>query len=345
MIPTGSVEPDVLAALSAWGILPILKQDDPLDRGDFERRMLALATALSAAMRRSDGAKIAELRRVLRRDWNDLDSQERAAVIRDAARVLRRFPDRVGQQLIDRAERAARVMEQRARESGRRRFNLDIPARLPPSLQSEARRIVDSLPEFVEEEFERRSNFFIVAAAALAAGMVRRNVPDDEITQRLIQSATSYVDRPAYPLGLAATVLNRARTASILNAYDEAGLERYRVRAILDDRTCTKCRFMHGKVLRVDRGVDLVRGTMQSRSPERIERVNPFLSEGRNNRGERIVFLQTERGRRVLAREVETGGRGERGRFGSEVSEQTLAALGIGPPPYHPLCRCAPERV
>jgi hypothetical protein len=345
VISTCALDPELLALLSAGGILPILKQDDPLERGDFERRMLALATLLANAMRPSDGAKIADLRRVLNRDWVDLDDGERAAAVRRAAEVLRRLPGRVGQQMIDRAERAAVNMEQRAREQARRRFDLDIPARLPAALQSESQRLVEPLPEFVEEEFDRRSNFFLIAGVALATGLIRQGKSNEEITARLIQAATSYVQRPAYSLALSAVVLNRARTAALLNAYDEAGIIFYRVQAELDTRTCRKCRFMHGKRFSVGDGLDLVRGVARSRSPQRIEQVNPFLREGVDGAGRPIIFVQTERGRRVLAREIERGGKGERGRFGSEAAERTLTALGIGPPPYHPLCRCQPVRV
>lgn len=345
MIPSGGLTPRRIALLDAVGVISLRKQDpdDVLERGEFDRRMLALALLIGNALRVSDGAKIAELRRLLRRNWVDLDEAAQAAALRQAVVVMRRLPNRVGEKIVDRAERAAMDMEIRARRRARRQLRLDIPAKLPAALGSEATRLVQPLPEFIEEEFERRGNHFLVAAIALAALLTRRGLPNAEITERLTALAESFVNRPAYALGLSATVLNRARTASLLNAFDEAGITTYEVSATLDDRTCRKCRFMHGKIFRVDRGVDLVRGVSRTASPQRIEEVNPFLAEGTDAQGRPIVYVGSGTNRRVLAREVERGGQGERGRFVSEVRESTLTTLGIGPPPYHPYCRCVPK--
>lgn len=344
MILGGGLTPRTLAMLDTLGVVSLSKQerDNALGDREFDRRMLALAVLLGNAMRASDGAKIAELRRMLRRNWGDLDEAAQAAALRQAVVVLRRLPNRVGERVVERAERAARDMEERARRAARREFDLDIPAKLPDALASESTRLVAPLPEFIEEEFERRSNFFFVAAIAMVATLTRRGIPDAEITERVLALATSFVNRPAYALGLAATVINRARTASLLNAFDEAGVTTYEVVARVDDaqRPCRKCLYMHGKVFRVDRGVDLVRGVARTASPQRIEDVNPFLAEGTDSKGRPIVYVGSGANRRVLAREIERGGQGERGRFASEVRESTLATLGIGPPPYHPYCRC-----
>jgi hypothetical protein len=334
-----------LVFLAAAGLLPLRKQGegDPLDRGEFNRRFVELSRSLNAVFRRPQADALREIERILEADWQEIPADERQRLIRDAAEAIAAVGRGKRQRVRERVNAAALRMERRVRAAARRQFNLKVRARLP---QEQARRAVELAlltPEFIEGEFERRSDRTKDILTVLLAAALASNLASSEIVRRMVARMRALVERPEYFTGVAASVLNRARTHSTMTVFREAGVQIVRVQAVLDEKTCVKCRFMHGTEFPAEPVADLLDRIARARSSKTVNRVNPFLREGRNRAGDPIVYFAKPDGSRETIANIIVSGRGEagnEGRFDNGWSATRLLAAGVGPPPYHPLCRC-----
>lgn len=74
---------------------------------------------------------------------------------------------------------------------------------------------------------------------------------------------------------VAATSVNRASNWGGVFSLDEAGIDEYVIRAVVDERTSKICRFMDGKVFQVARAMSLVQQAMAG-PPEAVETLSPW---------------------------------------------------------------------
>lgn len=134
---------------------------------------------------------------------------------------------------------------------------------------------------------------------------------------------------------------NRARTYTQLGAFDEAGIERYRFDAILDEVTSEACRFLHGKVFTVERAIDRFRSVERARDPDVIRDAQPFVQVGTDREGNQVLFYERGDRRRAVAQvdEPAVGTRDEVGRYSRALSPTQLEAAGVTVPPIHGRCR------
>lgn len=168
-----------------------------------------------------------------------------------------------------------------------------------------------------------------MVARALEDGAGRKEIGD-----RLRDAArAALVDRePGYWEMVGASFTTRARSWSQLSAYAEAGIERYRVVAVLDEATTPQCRFLNGREFTVARGLETFRAVDRERDPARIRAANPWLRVQRQNDEERL-WVERPEGKVEVARAATIGG------LFTPSEGVDLAGLGLGFPPYHAHCR------
>jgi hypothetical protein len=133
---------------------------------------------------------------------------------------------------------------------------------------------------------------------------------------------------------VAGSFVGRGRSFAQLSGFAEAGIERYRVSAVLDQRTTNSCRFLDGKVFSVRRGLDIF--DQVEVDPENIREHNPWLREAGGS-----IYIERS-GRRVPIAQVVRSGVGvsdDRGEYEHARSEQELEGLNLGFPPFHANCR------
>lgn len=117
---------------------------------------------------------------------------------------------------------------------------------------------------------------------------------------------------------LTSNVANRARNFSAISSYTDAKIERYRITAILDDRTSEICQYMNGKEFTVESGRDLMERMIDT-DPEGLKEVHPWVS--------------ADRARKIAGK-------------GTVAQQNTrLASGGLNLPPYHGRCRTLVEAV
>jgi hypothetical protein len=134
---------------------------------------------------------------------------------------------------------------------------------------------------------------------------------------------------------------NRARTSTQLAAFEDAGVERYRFDAVLDEVTSEPCRFLHGKVFTVARAMERFRDVERARDPERIRDLQPFVQVGADDAGNTVLFYERGGRRRAVARvdEPAEGTKDAVGRYSRALSPTQLETAGVTVPPLHGRCR------
>lgn len=327
----------------------VTKQDaldeDVLDRGEFTKRMVALAAALAVVLRGRENAAGRRIARILDRDWPKMTALARGRTLREAARMLQKIPKGAERRLQVRAITAALAMDRRARAAAIQRNNLDVRRHPTPAEENKAGRLARPTDEFIVDEYERRGNVFATTAAiAIGIGLARGQSASD-ITARVQGRATAALGRDAYLRGVAGAVLNRARNNSLLNVYREAGAGFVQVLSTRSERTCEKCLWIHGTVFPVSGTFDLMDEVARQRTPAAITETNPFLREGVSDNGDRIIYVPGAFGARHTLGTVLESRQGQVDRvssFDRAPNPIELLSLGIGLPPYHPDCQCIP---
>lgn len=67
---------------------------------------------------------------------------------------------------------------------------------------------------------------------------------------------------------LAGTVRNQASNFGALGTFEQAGVQRYRIEAVLDKRTSRICEFMHGRTFEVQTGLRTMAARLDAETPE-----------------------------------------------------------------------------
>ena len=324
-------------------VFRIEKALDPLDADDF----LAIVRRLSRSLRGvSRAAEDAALRRALERldvDWPNLPPQARDQVIRAAKQALGTVDEQVLPKVDQIFELEAERVVSRARRSTVRRLGLRIGADTTRTDERVAKFVRESQGNFVRDEYGRRRDDFSVKAKDIVAAGVDRGLGRDDIVADL----SSAMAREAFDQSrdywemVSMVFANRARTYTQLGAFDEAGIERYRFDAVLDEVTSEVCRFMHGKLFTVGRAMDRFRDVERARDPETIREAQPFLQVGADRTGNQVLFYERGGRRRAVASvdEAGVGTRDEVGRYSQALSPAQLEAAGVTVPPIHGRCR------
>ena len=316
---------------------------DPLDQHDF----MAIVRRLRSALRGvAEPAEADALRRALERldvDWPHLTPAARGQVISAAKQALRSVEDQVLPQVDQLFEAEAEKVVSRSRQSAVRRFGLHIGADMTHTDRRIARFAQESQAGFVRDEYGRRREDFSQRARTLVAAGVERGLGRDDITAELSSalSAEGFNRNQNYWEVVAMVFANRARTFTQVAAFDEAGVERYRFDAVLDEVTSEVCRFLHGKVFTVASALDRFKQAERLRDPERVREIQPFIQVGADDDGNQVLFYERNGRRRAVAQvdEPGIGGRDEVGRYSRELSPSQLEAAGVSVPPLHGRCR------
>ena len=176
------------------------------------------------------------------------------------------------------------------------------------------------------------------ARAILQQGILE-GVDRRELARRLRSMTVKALRQEWYYETAAANLVGRARSYSQGRVYEEAGIEAFRIQAVLDDRTTHTCEFLHNKILPVTRSMDRIRATLASPNPETVLTTQPFTTE--DNEGI-YIEIPGQPARQLAEVSVPSSGAspyGPSGVYHSRLSPSDLVDAGIGFPPYHHRCR------
>lgn len=331
------------AILRSVYLVDVAKTLDPLDKSDF----MSIVRRLSRALRGAAGpAEEDALRRALERldvDWPHLTPAGYGQVIRAAQQALQSVEAQVLPKVDQLFEAEAERIVGQTRRSTVRRLGLRIGADLTRTDERISRFARESQGNFVRDEYGRRRQEFSRRARDVVASGVERGLGRDDIVGELSSalSTEGFNRNRDYWEMVSMVFANRARTFTQVAAFDEAGVERYRFDAVLDEVTSEVCRFLHGKVFTVASALDRFQKIERARNPELIRDLQPFVQVGADAEGNQVLFYERGGRRRAVA-QVDDPGIGERnevGRYSRELSPAQLEAAGVSVPPLHGRCR------
>ncbi len=330
--------------LGGFSHLPLGKALDLGSPRGFDRAVAVLAARLRRAVGRADVDAVREAIRVLDVDWPRTTASDRRRLVSEAlvaaGRATAIIPARIQVPLGDAAESVVAA----TRTQARRQQGLTIAADFNALDRRVLSHVVRSQGNFVRDEFGRRIDSFGEEARRIVSAGLEEGLGRDDIAADLERAArAALVDRaPFYWEVVASAFIGQGRSFAQMSSYAEAGIERYRIEAVLDENTTHICRYLHGKTFSVGDALQRFERVEQLDQPEDIKRELPWVRERLDpETGRTRLYVHGSAGRTELAEVARSalGTRDDRGDFRSLATDGQLGEVGIGFPPYHGLCR------
>ena len=327
---------DVLASLR----LGVAKALDLGTVEGFDQAIVHLAGLLRGKAALSDQAAVKAALEVLDVEWKTTTAEQRKGLIARALEAAGRRTRTVPATLQPVFDKAATEVVRGGRDGVRRGQRLTIAMEFNAIDKRILRHIRTSHLFSVRDEYGRRHEAFGKTARQLVADGLEQGLGRDDIATTLASAAEGVLGAKgsAYWEVLAGSFVAQGRSFSQLSAYAEARIERYRIEAILDERTTEVCRFLDGKTFAVSSG--LHHFERLEADPEHLTDLAPWVRE-RLVDGRKELFVEHHHERLAVAEVLRSGfgTREDRGEFGKTLSERELVDLGISFPPFHGLCR------
>jgi SPP1 gp7 family putative phage head morphogenesis protein len=324
--------------------LPVEKALNLGTSAGFDRAVATLAARLRRAVGTTDAGAIREAMAVLDVDWARTTPEQRRQLVNDAlvaaGRATAVVPTRIRAPLGEAAESVVAATRSHARQSQ----GLAIRAQFNAVDRRILEHIVRAQTNFVRDEYGRRLGSFGERARRIVAEGLEAGLGRDDIAADLERAArAALVDRsPFYWEVVAGAFISQGRSFAQVSSYAEAGISRYRIEAVLDERTTPICRYLHGKTFSVGEALRRFDRLERLERPEDIRSELPWVRERTDSETGRTVLYVNRGGEQTELAEVlrsAVGTRNNLGEFRSLTSDTALQEVGIGFPPYHGLCR------
>jgi len=318
--------------------LPVQKALDIGRPAGFDRASTLLAARLRRSAAPAEADALRDALAVLDVDWGQTSAPRRRRLVSEAlaaaGRATAGIPQRIQAPLGD----AATAVISATRSHSRQIQELAIGARFNALDRRIARHIVNAQGLFVRDEYGRRLDVFGREARRLVAAGLERGLGRDDIAGELQAAArAALVDRaPFYWEVVASAFIGQGRSFAQVSSYAEAGVQRYRIEAVLDERTTHICRYLHGKVFSVADALRKFDEVERLERPEDIKRALPWVRE--RLYGGRLTLTSGGAAIAEVTRSA-VGLRDDVGEFRARLADERLGDAGLGFPPFHGLCR------
>jgi len=322
--------------------LDVAKALDPLDHRDFLVIVQRLGRALVGVSRDAEAAAMRRALTTLDVDWRHLTTAARDRVIHAARQAVHGAATQVLPRVDHVFEVESKQVVAASRRETVRRFGLQIGTSTTSTDERIAAFVRRSESHFVRNQYGRRADELGQRARDIVASGLERGLGRDDIVRDLSSALTTSTGRTkAYWEVVATSFANRGRTYTQLAAFEEAGVERFRFEATLDEVTSLACRFMHGRVFSVARAMQRFDDVEQASDPEAIADLQPWVQTSADDDGNQVLFYKRA-GRRHLVAHIDESAVGQSdrvGRYSRAMTSDQLEASGVSVPPLHGRCR------
>lgn len=336
----------IVAADQVVGILlgvNVRKALDPLNRNDFLSIASQVASALEGDVNPYEASAVARaIDGITGVDWAALSPEQLNAAI-DAIRSATADIGKVVMPSVNSTfEIAGTGTMEAAREGAITRFGFDIGTALSQR-DLDAEKWIRTLNTlYVRDIYGVRAD----QVSTLAREIVTRGVADglgsDTIAAELARAMPAAMSQPAsYWQVIATAFSNTGRTFSQLGAFSDAGVQRYRFEAVLDEVTTDQCRFYHDQVFSVGASMAHMSAIQSLDDPQAVRDANPWIRSGRDSEGNRTLYFNRG-GERTTIATIDRSGvgtRDDRGSYSGAMSSAGLQNEGVPFPPLHGNCR------
>lgn len=318
--------------------LPVSKAMDLGSPQGFDRASALLAARLRCSAGPAEADALREAVAVLDVDWGRTTAAQRRRLVAEslvaAGRSTALIPRRIEVPLGD----AATAVVNATRAHSRQVQALAIGARFNALDHRVARHIVNAQGLFVRDEYGRRLDTFGREARRVVASGLERGLGSSDIAGELESAArAALIERaPFYWEVVASAFIGQGRSFAQVSSYAEAGVQRYRIEAVLDERTTHICRYLHGKTFEVADALRKFDQVERLEDPEAIKQMLPWVRARRE--GDRLVLTGAGTPIADVTRSA-LGVRDDVGEYRPRLAETELRDAGIGFPPFHGLCR------
>jgi SPP1 gp7 family putative phage head morphogenesis protein len=159
---------------------------------------------------------------------------------------------------------------------------------------------------WIHDYYNRRvsGQFAKVVAEGMAEGLGRNEM--GVVVKDFFSKYPGLANKPdSYYRLLSANAMNRSRNFGIMQGFEDAGIESYRIVAVMDERTSPICRKMNNTVISVKQGIAHRNALMAAETPEDVKAIAPWPTPT----------------------QIET------------LDVDQLSGLGVKVPPFHGFCR------
>lgn len=316
---------------------------DPLEDDDFVKMIARLTEELQQAAERQEALALRTMLDKLDVDWTSMTAAAAGALIEKVVAAYERSVANVIPRISPFFAEAAGVIIPETRRRVVARDELSIGSSLSTPDKETAKALLRNQGAYVRDEFGRRAEAASEQARKIVSAMLERGLGSEEISVKLAQDLTLRLlgRSKAYWEVIATAFLNKARTATQLNAYAEAGITVFRFVAVLDERTTDICRYMDGKTFKVSNALGRQQQAEGLTDTGEIKDVQPWVYRGRDAEGRDMMYFERggRRHRVAYIEESAVGRQDERGRFTDGLTDAQLEAAGVTVPPLHPYCR------
>jgi SPP1 gp7 family putative phage head morphogenesis protein len=327
--------------------IDVAKALDPLNQKDLLVIQRRLSKAVQTAAKGAEGRALKAALNKLNVDWSAMTAAQRSSVLGAAkaaaktASAAAATSKKVENVLIKRGGLVV-TGAKAAASKALRRGGLGI------SLNAVDQRILRTVAfnqaAFVRDELGNRADDMInIHARSIVEGGVKRGLGREammkELREKLGTFAATRSDNYWRTVGNYMT--QTARSYGALSTYQEAGVTKYEIIAVLDKKTTTMCRFMNGQVHEVKNGI----ANIEQATPAAPL---PWMYEGKNANGDPILYHKDPSGNRHTVANVDRSGAGnvgDTGKFSNTMSTAQLQNAGIDTPPFHGNCRTTMKAV
>ena len=324
--------------------LPLAKAMDLGTPRGFDRAVASLAAELRRQAGRPERDAVRAAVNVLDVDWRSTTPEQRRRLVSEAMNAAALATAVIPARIQATLGPAAEAVVAATRSHARRELGLTIAADFNAVDQRVVSHVVRAQVNFVTDELGRRVDGFGAEARRIVADAVESGLGRDDVSAALQAAAEGTLAgrTPFYWDVIAGAFVGNGRTFAQVSSYAEARIQRYRIEAVLDERTTAVCRFLHGKVFSVGDALARFDAMDRLERPEDIKQAQPWVREARDaTTGNPLLYVGRGGVRTALA-EVTRSGVGSRddvGEHARALGSPALMELGVSFPPYHGLCR------
>lgn len=325
----------------AFGLSRLEKALDPSNPKDFLKIVDELSRALQGLTGAAEAAALAEALNILDVDWAKTSTEDMKRIRNAAQSVLSKpaidYP-KVAARFRVTGERVINGVKQQVNET----YGTDIGVKLTEVDKRIVEKSAKAQGFYVKDQYAKRAASLDKMAADIITKGVETGAGRAEIAKNLqaAMSAANVARSESYWMMSAAAHVNRSRVYGCLSSYEEAGFDEYEFVAIRDQVTSAQCRFLHGKRFSVKRA--LSRYDAITDDPESVKTAMPWVSVGKNEEGEEILYFKDASGQRQTVANITENAVGQKdksGSFDAKMTNEAMADAGIAQPPCHGHCR------
>jgi hypothetical protein len=325
-----------------FGLSPISKAPSILTPVGFDRTVLGLLGELQKETGAQTKAALTGFLSKLNQDWPSMTPEARSKAIEGAGKTYLGLTAGIGPDVADVLKKNGPTIVGNTKADTRKRDNLDIGI----ELSGVDHRVIEASANhqalYVRDQFGARS----VRYSQMARDVVTKGLEDGldryDIGKDLAKTfvGTDGNRNDAYWQLIASVFTARSRTYGQLAGFQEAGIDTFQFESVLDERTSEVCRFMHGRTFSVSNGLRGYAETSASDDPEAVKDIQPWGSVGKDEKGNKGIFIGSGEGR-ALAAHIEQPAIGTQGvgKYKPAMTDGEMDAAGFSAPPLHGHCR------